>query len=119
MQYQAPRGTYDILPQDHVYWQHIKETASRICRTYGYRKIDTPVFEYSGLFTRSIGEETDIVQKEMYTFEDRNGDLLTLRPEGTAPVCRAYLQNGMHNLTQPVRLYYISQIFHLKYRSMK
>ncbi len=111
MQYQAPRGTYDILPEDQVYWHHIKKTASRICRTYGYRQIDTPVFENSGLFIRSIGEETDIVQKEMYTFEDRGNDLLTLRPEGTAPVCRAYLEHGMHNLTQPVRLYYISQIF--------
>ncbi len=78
---------------------------------FGYQRIDTPIFEYSGLFVRSIGEITDIVQKEMYTFEDRSGDSITLRPEGTAPVCRAYLEHGMHNLPQPVRLYYFCPIF--------
>ncbi|MFO8100813.1 MAG: histidine--tRNA ligase [Dehalococcoidia bacterium] len=111
MQYQAPRGTCDILPEEQAYWQHIKDTAAGICRLYGYRRIDTPVFEDAGLFVRSIGEDTDIVEKEMYTFEDRGGEPLTLRPEGTASICRAYLEHGMHNLSQPVRLYYISQIF--------
>lgn len=111
MQYQAPRGTYDILPEDQPYWHHIRKRAAQICRTYGYRRIDTPVFEDSGLFVRGIGEGTDIVEKEMYTFEDRGGEQLTLRPEGTAPVCRAYLEHGMHSLSQPVKLYYIAQIF--------
>ena len=111
MLYQAPRGTYDILPEDQARWHYIKSKAIEICRLYGYQRIDTPVFEDAGLFARSIGKETDIVEKEMYTFEDRGGDLLTLRPEGTASICRAYLEHGMHNLTQPVKLYYITQIF--------
>ena len=82
-----------------------------LARRYGYGRIDTPVFEDSDLFVRSVGEGTDIVEKEMYTFADRGGDSVTLRPEGTAPVCRAYLQHGMHNLPQPVRLYYFCPVF--------
>jgi histidyl-tRNA synthetase len=78
---------------------------------YGYQRIETPVFEDTRLFVRSIGEETDIVKKEMYSLRDRSGGLLTLRPEGTASVCRAYIEHGMHNLPQPVRLYYIAPIF--------
>ena len=78
---------------------------------YGYQRIDTPIFEDTGLFRRSAGEYTDIVQKEMYTFEDRGGNSLTLKPEGTPSVCRAYIQHGLHNLPQPVKLYYISPIF--------
>lgn len=109
--YRAPRGTTDILPQDQAYWRFIKTKAAEICQLYGYERIDTPVFEDSRLFIRSIGEGTDIVEKEMYTFEDRGGDPITLRPEGTAPVCRAYIEHGMANLTQPVKLYYITQIF--------
>lgn len=109
--YQAPRGTYDILPADQPYWQFIRNNIIDICHLYGFQRIDTPVFENAGLFVRSIGEETDIVEKEMYTFEDRGGDMVTLRPEGTASICRAYLEHGMHNLTQPVKLCYITQIF--------
>jgi len=109
--YQAPRGTSDILPEEHPYWTYIEEKASELCRLHGYRRIETPVFEDARLFIRGVGEGTDIVEKEMYTFEDRGGDLMTLRPEGTAPVCRAYLEHGMHNLPQPVRLYYIAPIF--------
>ncbi|MCP4529533.1 MAG: histidine--tRNA ligase, partial [Aestuariibacter sp.] len=109
--YQAPRGTTDIVPQEQPHWRYIKNAIANICMIYGYQRIDTPIFENAGLFVRSIGEETDIVEKEMYTFEDRGGDMLTLRPEGTASICRAYLEHGMHNLTQPVKLYYITQIF--------
>ena len=109
--YQAPRGTSDILPQDQAYWRYIENKIADICQLYGYQRINTPVFEDAGLFVRSIGEETDIVEKETYSFEDRSGDFLTLRPEGTAPVCRAYLEHGMHNLPQPVKLYYITPIF--------
>ena len=109
--FQAPRGTTDILPQDQGYWRYIERQAVSVCHRFGYRRIDTPVFEEAGLFVRSVGEETDIVEKETYSFEDRGGDLLTLRPEGTAPVCRAYLERGMHNLPQPVRLYYFCPIF--------
>lgn len=109
--YKAPRGTADILPEDQPYWRHVEQHAERICRLYGYQRLDTPTFEDAGLFVRSVGEGTDIVEKEMYTFEDRGGNKLTLRPEGTAPVCRAYLEHGMHNLPQPVRLYYFAPLF--------
>jgi len=109
--YQAPRGTSDILPQEQAYWRYIEQKVANVCQLYGYERIDTPVFEDTRLFARSIGEETDIVTKEMYTFEDRGGNQLTLRPEGTAPVCRAYLEHGLHNLPQPVKLYYIASIF--------
>ncbi len=109
--YRAPRGTFDILPDQQAYWQYIRSKVADICQLYGYERIDTPIFESSGLFVRSIGDDTDIVQKEMYTFDDRGGDQLTLRPEGTAPVCRAYLEHGMYNFPQPVRLYYIGPSF--------
>jgi histidyl-tRNA synthetase len=109
--YRAPRGTSDILPQEQGYWSFIKRKASEICELYGYQRIDTPTFEDARLFERSIGEETDIVEKEMYSFEDKGGDLITLRPEGTAPVCRAYVEHGMHTLPQPVKLYYMAAIF--------
>jgi histidyl-tRNA synthetase len=109
--YKAPRGTSDILTEDQVYWQYILQKADLITRLYGYKRIDTPVFEETGLFTRGVGEETDIVQKEMYTFEDRGGNSMTLRPEGTAPICRAYLEHGMQNLSQPVKLFSIPSCF--------
>ncbi len=109
--YQAPRGTTDILPQEQAYWRYIEQKAAYICRLYGYSRIDTPVFEDTGLFSRSVGEGTDIVAKEMYTFSDRGGNQITLRPEGTAPVCRAYLEHGLHNQPQPVKLYYLAPIF--------
>ena len=109
--YQAPRGTSDILPEEQAYWRYIEQKAVDLCQLYGYQRIDTPAFEDTRLFSRSIGEGTDIVEKEMYTFEDKGGNQITLRPEGTAPVCRAYLEHGMHNLPQPVKLYYLASIF--------
>ncbi len=109
--YRAPRGTSDILPQEQAYWRYIEKRAIGLCDLYGYKRIDTPTFEDLGLFSRSIGEGTDIVEKEMYTLEDKGGNQLTLRAEGTAPVCRAYLEHGMHNLPQPVKLYYLAPIF--------
>lgn len=111
MQYSAPRGTTDLLPEEQKYWRYIEARALNLCRRYGFSRLDTPVFEYSRLFIRSVGEGTDIVEKEMYTFQDRGGDSVTLRPEGTAPVCRAYMEYGMHNLPQPVRLYYFCPVF--------
>jgi len=111
LSYRAPRGTSDILPQEQGYWSYVEQRAQAICQLHGYQRIETPVFEDTRLFVRSIGEETDIVAKEMYTFPDRSGAMMTLRPEGTAPVCRAYIEHGMHNLPQPVRLYYIAPIF--------
>jgi histidyl-tRNA synthetase len=109
--YQAPRGTSDILPDEQPYWRYIERAASEVTALYDYRRIETPVFEDTGLFTRGVGEGTDIVEKEMYTFEDKGGKSVTLRPEGTAPVCRAYIQHGMQNLPQPVKLYYLAPIF--------
>ncbi len=109
--YRAPRGTSDILPKEQPYWRYVEQKAADICQLYGYERIDAPAFEDTGLFTRSVGEETDIVNKEMYTFEDRSCSRLTLRPENTASVCRAYLEHGLHNLPQPVKLYYITSIF--------
>ena len=107
MVFQAPRGTPDILPADQLYWQLFRRRSEDMAARFGYERIDTPIFEDANLFVRGVGEVTDIVEKETYTFEDRGGDLLTLRPEGTAPACRAYLEHGMHNLPQPVRLYYL------------
>ena len=109
--FQAPRGTTDRLPEEQKYWRYIESKAMELTRRYGYGRIDSPTFEDSGLFIRSVGEGTDIVEKEMYIFEDRGGDSLTLRPEGTAPVCRAYMEHGMHNLAQPVRMYYFCPVF--------
>jgi len=109
--YKAPRGTTDILPQEQAYWRFVEEKACQICQLYGYQRIDTPVFEQAGLFYHSVGEGTDIVEKQMYTFEDQSGDKMALRPEGTAPVCRAYIEHGMHNRPQPARLYYFGPIF--------
>jgi histidyl-tRNA synthetase len=111
MLYQAPRGTSDILPEEQAYWRFIEQRVDRSAQLYGYERIDTPAFEDTKLFARSVGEDTDIVTKEMYTFEDRGGSSLTLRPEGTASVCRAYLEHGLHNQPQPVKLYYIASIF--------
>ena len=109
--FRAPRGTADHLPEEQKYWRYIESKAVEIANRFGYGRIDTPAFEDSNLFIRSVGEGTDIVEKEMYTFEDRGGDSVTLRPEGTAPVCRAYLEHGMHNLPQPVRMYYFCPVF--------
>ena len=109
--FQAPRGTADHLPQEQKYWRYIESKATDVAARFGFGRIDTPTFEDSNLFIRSVGEGTDIVEKEMYTFDDRGGDSITLRPEGTAPVCRAYLEHGMHNLPQPVRMYYFCPVF--------
>ncbi len=109
--FQAPRGTTDILPDQQKGWLAVHSTAEETANRFGYERIDTPLFEDARLFVRGVGEVTDIVEKETYTFEDRGGDLVTLRPEGTAPVCRAYLEHGMHNLSQPVRLYYFCPVF--------
>lgn len=108
---QAPRGTFDILPKSAAQRKVIEEQAEKILGAAGYRRIETPTFEATELFARGVGEATDIVQKEMYTFDDDGGRSLTLRPEGTAPVCRAYLEHGMHKLAQPVKLWYLSSFF--------
>ena len=107
---QAIRGMHDILPEESWLWRHVEEAMQDIFVAFGYQEIRTPVLEQSQLFMRAIGEVTDIVEKEMYTFEDRNGDSLTLRPEGTAGVVRACIENGLlHNQTQ--RLWYRGPMF--------
>jgi histidyl-tRNA synthetase len=108
---QAPRGTFDILPESAARRKVVEEQTERILGAAGYRRIETPTFEATELFARGVGEATDIVQKEMYTFDDGGGRSLTLRPEGTAPVCRAYLEHGMRKLAQPVKLWYLSSFF--------
>ncbi len=108
---QAPKGTYDVLPQDMERRRAVVGHAERILGAAGYSRIETPVFESTELFARAVGEATDIVQKEMYSFDDGGGRSLTLRPEGTAPVCRAYIEHGMHKLASPVKLWYLSSFF--------
>ena len=107
-----PRGTNDILPGGEVEkWQYVENTIKKIAANYAYREIRTPIFEHTELFERGVGETTDIVGKEMYTFKDRSGRSITLRPEGTAPVMRAYLENSLFSLPKPIKLYYIGQMF--------
>jgi histidyl-tRNA synthetase len=108
---QAPKGTFDVLPDDAARREALESHVKRILGAAGYRRIETPTFEATELFSRGVGEATDIVQKEMYTFDDGGGRSLTLRPEGTAPACRAYLEHGMHKLPQPVKLWYLSSFF--------
>jgi histidyl-tRNA synthetase len=108
---QAPRGTFDVLPEDGARRLALEHAAEQVLAPAGYGYFDTPVFEDTELFARGVGEATDIVQKEMFTFEDKAGRSLTLRPEGTAPVCRAYVEHGMHKLPQPVKLWYHGPFF--------
>lgn len=109
--FQAPKGTRDLLPPDTTLWARVEEAARRVFGLYGYREIRTPIFEETELFARGVGEATDIVGKEMYTFLDKGERSLTLRPESTAAVCRAYVEHGMQSLPQPVRLFYIGPQF--------
>jgi histidyl-tRNA synthetase len=108
---QAPRGTFDVLPQEEPARAAIVREAARVLGAAGYRRLETPIFEATELFARGVGEATDIVRKEMYTFDDGGGRSVTLRPEGTAPVCRAYVEHGMHKLAQPVKLWYLGPFF--------
>lgn len=109
--FSTPKGTQDILPENWPYWDFVIGHAFDTARLYGYRRIETPVFGDTALFARATGEGTDIVDKEMYSFKDREGRDLSLRPEGTAPVMRAYLEYGMHKLPQPVKLFYLERMY--------
>ncbi len=112
MNFKVPRGTQDILPQDSWKWHKVEQIISDVCRAYRYSEIRTPIFEQTELFQRTVGDATDIVQKEMYTFEDRGKRSMTLRPEGTAPVVRSFVENKMHGIPdQPVKLYYVGPMF--------
>jgi histidyl-tRNA synthetase len=108
---EAPKGTHDILPAEQPAWQRVTAVADDVCRLYGYRRIQTPAFEDTSVFARTSGEGSDVVQKEMYTFDDRAGRSLTLRPEGTAPIVRAYLEHGMHRDPQPVKLFTVAPMY--------
>ncbi len=108
---QAPKGTFDVLPDDAARRELVESHARKILGAAGYRRIETPAFEATELFSRGVGAATDIVQKEMYTFDDGGGRSLTLRPEGTAPVCRAFIEHGMHKQPQPVKLWYLGSFF--------
>jgi histidyl-tRNA synthetase len=107
----APRGTYDVLGEQAAARLRIEEAARGLLESAGYERIETPVFEATELFARGVGDSTDIVRKEMFTFEDAGGRSLTLRPEGTAPICRAFIEHGMHKRRLPVKLWYLSCFF--------
>ncbi len=107
----AIRGTQDVLPSDSYKWQHMEQTALAIARDYGFREMRAPVFEHTELFHRSVGETTDVVQKEMYTFEDKGGRSITLRPEGTAGMARVLLEHGLQNEPLPVKVSYITSCY--------
>jgi histidyl-tRNA synthetase len=109
--FEAPRGTHDILPDEQSLWKLVIGEAERLCSLYGYGAINTPGFEDTALFQRTSGAGSDVVQKQMYTFEDRGGRSLTLRPEGTAPIARAYLEHGLHREGQPAKLYTIATMY--------
>lgn len=109
--FQAPKGMHDILPEDQKYWHVITKKTEGLLQDYGFEKIETPILEPTELFLRSTGESTDIVDKEMFSFKTRGGDELTLRPEGTPGIARAYIEHGMHVRPHPMKLYYNGPIF--------
>ncbi|MCC6639147.1 histidine--tRNA ligase [Candidatus Falkowbacteria bacterium] len=108
---QTVRGFRDILPVDQVYWDYIRKVAPEIANAYSYDYIDLPILEEASLFVRSVGEETEVVNKEMFVFMDKGGDVVSLRPEATASIARAYINHGMLNLPQPVKLWYMGPMF--------
>ncbi len=110
-QIQSVRGMHDILPEEQKYWRYIQKKIEAIVEYYGFERISTPVLESAELFSRAVGETSDIITKEIYTLKTKGGDILALRPEGTAPAVRAYLENGMNVRPHPVKLYYIDPMF--------
>ncbi|MBI1755350.1 histidine--tRNA ligase [Candidatus Azambacteria bacterium] len=110
-QFQAPKGTFDILPEDQKYWEKVRKVVKHVALGYGFERIDTPILEDAELFSLSEGETTDVVEKQMYTFRTKGGDVVALRPEGTPSIMRAYVERGMTNAPQPVKLYYLAPMF--------
>ncbi len=108
---ERPRGTHDVIPAEQPAWRRVTSEIERLCALYGYRPITTPVFEDTALFERTSGVGSDVVQKEMYTFSDRSDRSLTLRPEGTAPICRAYVEHGLQREPQPQKLFTIASMY--------
>lgn len=117
MPIKAPKGTRDILPEDIYHWNFVEEKFANLCKRFGYKEIRIPVFEHTELFQRGVGDTTDIVQKEMYTFLDKGGRSISLRPEGTAGVVRSFIEHGMSSLPQPVKLFY--QITAYRYENVQ
>lgn len=111
MAIQAPKGTKDVLPGDSYKWHYLEDKFRKIASSYGCREIRTPVFEHTELFERGVGETTDVVQKEMYTFNDKAGRSITLKPEGTSPAVRAFIESSLYNEVQPTKLYYFTPVF--------
>jgi len=111
MKYQSIKGTRDVLPEEQKYWRYIEEKIGSVTSRFGYQRVEPPIFEETALFLRGVGETTDIVEKEMYTFIDKGKNSLTLRPEYTAGIMRLYLENGLHSLSKPVKLYSIGPVF--------
>ncbi|MDY6011571.1 histidine--tRNA ligase [Clostridium sp.] len=111
MEIQAPKGTKDMLPSDAYKWHYVENIFRELSKNFGVREIRTPIFEHTELFLRGVGETTDIVQKEMYTFEDKGSRSITLKPEGTAPAVRAFIENRLFNEAQPTKLFYITPCF--------
>ena len=109
--FSVPRGTFDILPADSYKWQSVIDAFREVAREFNYRQIVTPIFEKSEIFERSVGENSDIVEKEMYKFEDKKGRIFALRPEGTAPVVRSFIENGLMLKPNSSKLYYIGPMF--------
>lgn len=111
LRYQSLTGMHDVLPEDQVYFRRVQKVVEGVADYYSFEKIETPIVEQAEVFTRAVGLGTDIVEKEMYTFRTKGGDMVALRPEGTAPVIRSYVEHGMHNLPQPVKLWYMGPFF--------
>jgi histidyl-tRNA synthetase len=108
---QTPTGMHDILPEEQLYRRRINEVVEKIADFYNFKRIDTPILEYADVFAKGVGLDTDIIQKEMFTFKTKGDDVLSLRPEGTSPIVRAYLEQGMFNMPQPVKLWYSGPFF--------
>jgi len=111
IKYQTLTGMHDVLPQDQVYFKKIQKAVESVASYYSFEKIETPILEFAEVFQKAVGDDTDIVGKEMYTFRTKGGDMVCLRPEGTAAVMRSYLEHGMHNLPQPIKLWYVGPFF--------
>jgi histidyl-tRNA synthetase len=111
IKYQSLTGMHDVLPEDQVYFKKIQKAVESVVNYYNFEKIETPILEFAEIFQKAVGSDTDIVGKEMYTFRTKGGDLVSLRPEGTAAVMRSYLEHGMHSMPQPVKLWYIGPFF--------
>ena len=111
IKYQNLTGMHDVLPEEQIYFKRINKVVESVAGYYSFEKIETPILEFAEVFQKAVGDDTDIVGKEMYTFRTKGGDLVCLRPEGTAAVMRSYLEHGMHNLPQPVKLWYLGPFF--------